>query len=808
MSRLIKWILLLAMATVSLFAQGVKRPGGGAITGKIYDSETGRAIEYANIVLINSADSSQVTGTISDKTGAFTLKNIPPGRYAIEVYFLGYETKTFKSIHITRANPRVELGRVVLEPKVLTAETVEVEGERAAISYQIDKKVIDVDQQLTATSGTAVDVLENVPSVTVDIEGNVSMRGSSNFRVLIDGRPTVMEASEALKQIAANNIKTIEIITNPSAKYDPEGAAGIINIILKKARQPGHSGMANVSAGINDKYGGEAILEIKEPKYNTTFSVDYDNRTYTGDDLERRWTENDGITSYINSDGTSSRERHRYGLRGSFEYDLTDSDILGLNGRYGNYSSLRDARDRFDQWTETDNDHTIYSSVTDREREGAYYALSASYQHKFENEGHELTADAHYHYHDGDEETVNELRPEKSESIINGQKTIEYGPGRGLRIKSDYVYPIAEHTKFEAGLNGDLDRSEEGSGLYEYSTEEERYVWQRQFAYLTDYRRDIYAAYTMYSSEWNNFGYQLGLRGEYTGRAIELSSDGRRFTIDRWDYFPTLHTSYQFSKGQQMMLSYTRRIDRPRGWHLEPFQTWMDAYNVRQGNPDLKPEYIDSYELGFQTHFSRNLFSIEAYYRVNQNKIERVRSVYEPNVTLHTLENIGRDFSFGSEMQLNMSLMGMWDLNLMSNLYHYRVEGSLNERSFARESFNWGARVNNNFKFGDVVKLQLDGNYRSPTVSSQGRREGFLYISAAMRYELIKNQLSAILQVRDVFGTARYEYTSEGPDFYSYNKYDRESPIVMLNLRFNFNNYKPERRRENGDAGGMREDDF
>lgn len=243
------------------------------------------------------------------------------------------------------------------------------------------------------------------------------------------------------------------------------------------------------------------------------------------------------------------------------------------------------------------------------------------------------------------------------------------------------------------------------------------------------------------------------------------------------------------------MASYSRRIERPRGWELEPFETWMDAYNVRVGNPSLAPEYIDSYEIGYQTNFGKNLISSEIYYRITHNKIEHVRSVYDDNITLHSVENIGTDYALGGELLFNLDMLKVWTVNLMGNFYNYRVEGELYEESFSRESFNWRARMSNAIKLGASTQFQLDGMYNSPTVSSQGRREGFFITNAALKREFLNRQLSATIQVRDIFSTAKYEYTTVGPDFRTSRYATREAPMVMLNIRFNFNNYKPERRR-------------
>ncbi len=792
-----------------LLAQQDQPPRGGTISGTVLDSEFQIPLEYTNIVLYNHRDSTMVTGTVSNKDGYFELNNLRPGVYDLEFIFLGYNKEKKESIRINRNNPDVELGKIYLQQTALSVDAVEVEGERAPLSYQIDKKVINVDQQYSALSGSAVDVLENVPSVSVDIEGNVSLRGSGSFRVLIDGRPTVLEPSEALDQIPASSIENIEIITNPSAKFDPEGTAGIINVILKKSKHTGQSGLLNLNAGLNDKYGGDALYEMKRDGYNTILGMDYNHRNYTGSSREENITQRGGTSSYIYSNGDGTRGRISMGLRGNIDFRLSPADHLSFSGRYGDRTSQHNSDLSYTQWTDADPTRISYLSITQRERSGTFFQLNSTYFHQFAGKGHELHAEVSFDRDRSDEMTLNELISNAGE-ITSGQRATESGPGSEARLKVDYTLPFSENRKFEAGMQSEFDKSEENTGYSEYRSDVGDYVLLPEFSNSTVYKRNVHAAYALYAGEWKKFGYQGGLRTEYTDRAVEFSGAPERFTIDRWDIFPTIHTSYQFPGGHQMMASYTRRIERPRGWELEPFETWMDAYNVRVGNPALKPEYINSYEAGFQTYFKKNLFSAEIYYRETMNKIERVRSVYADNVTLHSVENIGRDYALGSEMLINIDATTFWNINLQGNLYNYRVEGRLLNEDFSRESFNWSSRVSNNIKAGNSLQFQIDGRYRSPTVSSQGRREGFFMTSAAVKYEFIRKQLSATLQVRDLFGTGKYEYISEGPQFYNYSHFTRESPVVMLNIRFNINNFKQqdrERNREDDGGGGM-EDDF
>lgn len=777
--------------------------GQTTITGIVYDFNTSKPLEFANIVLLSLPDSVQVTGTVTNSKGNFELTGIKNGEYTLRISFIGYENHHVNNLKVNN-NRNIELNKFYLVPISYGVEDVVVSGERAPISYEIDRKVINVSENFAASSGTAVDILENVPSVTVDIEGNVSLRGSGSFSVLIDGRPSILEASEALQQIAASSIENIEIITNPSAKFNPEGTAGIINIITKKNAATGISGIFELNGGLKDKYGTEAITDYKANDFNANFGLSYNNRTHSGSQNSNNWTDDGTKTSYYNSTGSSNRGRDGYSLRGSVSYDLGSKNIFTLGGRFGNRNHKSTSNLDYSQWNTINIIPSYYLSSSESKRGGEYYAIFTNYIHPFETKGHQISLEAYFRSNNSSEENINKLL--QSGNIVSGQITTESGPGKSLDSKIDYVLPLGEDTKFEAGFNGEIEFDNEKTGLSVFNSLSNQFEIQTQFDKNIDYKNNEIAFYSMFSSKYKKLGYQVGFRTEYTGRSIEIADKNQKFDVYRWDYFPSFHASLEFIQNHQLMGSYTRRINRPRGWELEPFETWMDAYNIRIGNPALLPQYIDSYEMGYQTLIGNTILSLEGYYRVTSNRIERVLSVYSENVTLQSVQNVGKDYSFGSEFFVNFDPVKNWNVNLMGNIYDYKIDGQLNGVPFTRTSFNWSARFNNSYKITPTTQLQLNINYDSPSVSSQGKREGFMSTNVAVKQELFDKRLSATLQVRDVFGTAKYEFTNESIDFYKYMYAERESPVVMLNLRLNINNYKNDKRSESDTPQGLRED--
>lgn len=814
MNNVTKLILsIMILFTINSFAQnqrvnnaGNRMMMGGTIKGKVYDSVSKEPIVYANVVIFSSNDSVNVGGTVSTTNGEFELTKIRPGTYYLDVRFIGFETQRINNLQLSRGNNTIEIGEIFLKPNSLLIDGVEVVGEKSQIEFKIDKKVINVSKQYTAASGSAVEVLENVPSVTVDIEGNVKLRGSSNFTVLIDNRPSVLDANDALKQIPASSIENIEIITNPSAKFDPEGPSGIINLVMKKEGLTGSSGTINLNGGLYNNLGGDFLYNFKSGITSTYFGANYNQFYMPGNSENNSYTTFNSQTSFLSSTGSSNRGRNFYSFRGGIDFNFNPSNFLGFSARYGNMNMNSSNKQDYQSWNSFSPDILDYLSLNSSERVGEFFSLSLDYKYSFETKGNEISFNANLRKRDMDENSTDELYDFQNR-LTSGRIISENGPSTNYQFKLDYVLPIGVSNKFEAGVQSQLNSFQDENEFNEFNLNLNKYIFFPEFSRNIEYKRNIHSLYSLYSGEIERFGYQAGLRGEYTDRKIILKEDNNDFTINRWDYFPTLHFSYKLSDADQFITSYTRRINRPQGWNLEPFQTWIDNYNIRIGNPALAPEYINSFETGYQHYFGRSLLSLEGYYRITENKIENIRSVFAENVTLHTVQNVGKDFSLGAEIMFDYGLFDWWNINLIGNIFDYRVEGIFDNRNFLQQSTNWNTRFNNTFNIGKLTRIQFNNSFESPSVSTQGRREGFYTASVAIRYEIISN-LNATLQFRDVFSTAKNEFTSKGIDFYSYSYSVRKAPSVMLNLSYNINNYREKRNRDSNAAPMGEDDDF
>ncbi len=797
---------LTSLVSAGAFAQGAHSADGGRITARIIDETGGGAIAYANVVLHRTTDSSMVAGAVSDDGGRFSFYDVAPGTYYLAIHFIGYEDAYHNHIHI-RGTETLDLGELRLKVVAIEMQEVEVEAQRAPVEYQIDRKVINVDRQLTAAAGTAVDALQNVPSVTVDLDGSVRLRGSGSFTVLINGQPSALESSEALQQIAASSIQNIEIITNPSARYDPDGVAGIINVIMKKDGKTGTSGLFNLSAGTFDNYRGDFLLTLRSADYAVYVGADYGKFNHTGEERERREFYSPGSTLFNISDGSSHRRHSSYGFRGGMELSLSERDNISLGLRYGDRTHSHGSQLDYAEFTIPESTRITHLSLGDSKRGGMFYAADLNYRHRFETPRHELTAQFSLRHREGEETSVDELRALDG-AVVSGRSATEDGPGGHIQLRVDYVLPFSETDRLEAGYQASVHDSKDITTLSEYNTATGNYDLLPAFGHSTDYFRNVQAMYSMYAMEIGDWGLQAGLRGEFTDRQVTLEDSTAEFSINRWDIFPSVHMSYSLSATEQLMASYTRRIDRPRGWYLEPFETWSDAFTVRRGNPELKPEYIDSWEMGFQTHVGTSLASAEVYHRATNNKVEFVRSVYRDNITLRTVENVGQEFSTGVELMFNANVENFWDVYLLGNLYDYRVEGELSGISFAEKRFTWNVRFNNTFTMTPTTVLQANASYNSPSVSAQGRTEGFYVLNAAIRQEFFGKSLSAVLDFSDILRTGKRESTIAGPDFSAWNYYLADGPLITLTLRYSINNGPSDEKKDKQERDNFGTDEF
>lgn len=805
---------MLLLASVA-YGQSGPNPGAapeakGTITGKVVDQSSEVPMEYTSIAIYRMRDSSLVTGTVTNTNGSFVMDDVPFGQYYMEIKFVGYEKKVLRQVILNRETRNLDLGVIQLSLGSERIDEVEIIADQRRVEYKLDKKVVNVSEDLSAAGGTAADVLENTPSVTVDIEGNVSLRGSGNFTVLINGKPTVLDAGDALRQIPASTIQNIEIITNPSVKYDPDGNGGIINVVLKKQVEKGTTGIVNASVGRNNKYRFDALLNRRSGKLNYFIGGNYSDNVYEGSLYREHVSYNDdGTENHNDADGDFNFLRGGYQVKAGAGYDFTPKSNLTLETSVGKYSFGIDRSGTSTEYTVPATEEFYFLNTDIMSRNSMYFSGNMSYTQTFDTSAHKLVVMAdvsrsnqdgveqlEYFFTNEDYEILPLISPEKNRNMETEDES-EY------RFQADYTKPF-ENGKFEAGYQARID-DQKGDVVYqEYDPDTD--VWNSIDNNSSEsiFFRNIQGAYVQYAGKLNNIQYQVGIRGEYTYRLIEYANFNSSNTINRIDIYPSLHLARQLENDQQLVLSYSKRVDRPRSYFLDSVPSYVDRNTVRIGNPSLEPEYVHSYELGYQKGWGKNFLAFEAYYRNTINKISRI-TVFDEDEQLYyqTFTNINEDHVVGSELMANWEFAKWFKLNASTNVYYYGIEGELNGEVIDASNVSWNANTNATFSVTPKTRIQSVLGYHGPSVTPQGRSEGMYYMNLAVRQDLFKRKLSATLQVQNVLGSMKREFTSSGENFSQYVLMEREPRIVMLTLSYRINNYRVDQRNNRQEGGGM-----
>ena len=786
---------VILLITISALAQppggGGRRGAGSGVSGEIFgtviDSVTREPLPYVTILVMELPKEERVAGVVTNEKGEFSVPDLSVGKYQLKVSFVGYRARIVGPIELTEEAITYQMKDFTLTSNVL--DEVEVIGGVPDITYEIDKKVVNVEDQLNTEGQTALEVLENIPSISVSADGTVSLRGSSSFTLLIDGIPTILDPSDALATIPAGNIKDIEIITNPSARFDAEGTSGVINIITKKTKLEGLSCLINLGAGRFDNYNGDVSLNLKKNAWTFDLNVNYQQRSRPSFTVEERITTYDSLTNTLYSEGESNWKRGGWGAGGGVQWAPNNSHILSIRTRYR--TNLMEPYS--DYYFENYDDDSLIETFYNEQHNNINIIANTSslyYQYNIKrNKEHNISVKAIANLRDVVQFDTT-LAYSGDGNIRSGNLYTETGPSNSFRFNIDYSLPLKKKRKFQAGLQSQLGQSGDIGKNYTYNTSTESFEFNPLFSSDVDYIRDIHAAYSMFSGKYKSLGYQVGLRAEYTFRRITSTTAVDFAEIDRLDWFPSAHFSYSMDNKSQFLLSYSRRIERPRSYYFEPFITWEGPFNVRSGNPNLQPQYINAFELSYIKPLKRKgFFSLESYFRMSNNIINRISSVYEDGILLSQPYNIGRSESTGLEASLSLNLKKWWKLNAGANAFLFNLTGSLNDVDYSRQSFNYSGNLSNTFTVKKLM-IQLVTRYRSGSVTAQGTSFDSFTQDLTIKRSFMDKRLSVSLQGRNIFGTARRGSISNIENVYFYSLSKPLAPMIMLNVSVKLNNYQ------------------
>ncbi|MDP4115796.1 MAG: outer membrane beta-barrel family protein [Bacteroidota bacterium] len=762
----------------------------GSVKGIIIDSLDKNPLQFANITVHRVKDSGFVTGTSSGITGEFLIPNLQDGSYFIKISFIGYKNLIIPDIIISKDRNEFNAGKINLVKDVMITQENVILGERVNTEFHLDKKVVNVSQNLAAAGGTAVDVLQNQPSIQVDADGNLTLRGNSNFTVMVDGRPSALQGTDALRQIPANIIDKVELITNPSAKYDAEGAAGIINIITKKNEISTTSGIFNTGVGAKDKYNGDFNINYRAPEYSFTFGSDARRGNYSNDITISRLLDNN---SAVNTKMNMLNRRDNYGTRFGFDRNVSSDFIYGITGSggYMEYTTRMNNSNALSGFGE--NPAELYSLTKELHKIIVRY-LNGSFNltKTFTPKVNDISFDINFTaLNMPNNQKTNEHAVYSDNSQKDLIKGLDVGNSRyDSRIKLNYKHKLGEAASFESGLQVNLFYKKTNLTSKNYNFADQVWVIDPASSCNYNFRNNVFAGFATYTDKIIGFDYQAGLRMEYTDRILSQLTTNNDFKYARMHYFPSLSISRGLGNEQQLQFSYSRRIRRPYDQELNPYPFFSDSYSQIVGNPELAPSFTDSYELNYQKSFSAVYFSIQTYLRKTKDEIEQLQVVDNNGKVYLIFNNIINNTAIGSEISAGITAAKWLKIDPAINLYNLNKESMPKYGIESSNLFQWDSRLSVSVILETGTKFQFDINYFPKSIMGQGDIKAFSLINFSVRQEFMEKKLVAVLSAQNLFNQLKYDIYTTGVGFKSNLHMVPEAPFINLSLSYNFNNFK------------------
>ena len=780
-----------------------------SIKGSVLDFQNQSPIEYASIALINSVDNSVVAGDISNKNGNFTIQNIKPGNYKLKIYFIGYTEQLLENIKVS--NQQIQLEVIKLKMSNQALDEVVVTSKKANSSNKIDKQQYKASQFETAKGGSAIDVIKNLPSVTVNGQGDISLRGSNGFMVLVNGKPVLTDAATVLSQLPANTIQNIELITAPSAKYDPDGKGGIINIVTTKGSTDGFALSVNAMGGLPStddydnleqpkRFGADITANYKKDKFDVALTANYqrnDNNGYREGDAYTKDFDNNTITRFP-SNGERSFDKHNYSAKTAVLFTANDNNVFNFGFYLGKRFQARRADLVYNNSTsDLTTDEVLsqfpYFNSNVQTKEGKFTLANFDYAYTFIDKSI-LTSSALYEHANLYGNTINLNMDYPAKETVFQQVTNPYtNPIYGVRMKLDYMLPIGTG-KLESGYQYRYDFQD---GNFEYTIDPEPLppVDNSQFRGTAKTINRINAVYSQYSGKTEKVQYTGGLRYEYAKREVVLSTDVNPHLMNFSNLFPSANVLYTFNDSWNAKVGYSKRVQRNNNSELNPIPEREHSETLEQGDPDLLPQFVDLAEIGMNHTFKKGTLFTTLYYQNIKNPIQRVNSVYNDTILNRVYTNAERARLFGLELGTNLKPKKWMSLYIGANIYNYKISGDLDvldETSTVNNSdWVYSLNANGTFNLDKNWSLTANVNYTSAKPTAQGEDSRFLSPNLSAKRILFDGKGSIGFQWQYInFGNMdsnQQRITTWGSDFYTTTNYIYETNILLLNFTYNFN---------------------
>ncbi|MDQ3190731.1 MAG: TonB-dependent receptor [Bacteroidota bacterium] len=790
--------VLFALIAIFVSAQG--SPGGGTpggratsgkIKGRIYNQTDKTPLPYASVMLYTAQKDSLITGAISSENGYFTLTNIPLASYKLKVISMGFDSLV-KMVHLNFSTQELEIGNLYVSPSVQMLQAVSITAEKAQIELKPDKRIINVDKDISARGGTALDALQNAPGVTVGADDEISLRNSSPI-IYVDGKPTQL----SMRQIPADQINTIEIITNPSAKYEASATGGIINITLKKDKKPGYNGMLNGGIGSNNQYNGMGMFNLKESKWLTNISYNFN----SGRNIAPLFSYRD---NFLNGEynggnyqeGTSVFERQFQFARLNFDYFLNNRNTISISQNAMEGKLGFDENHFIDQLADDRELISKSDRINDQNVNFSNYTTTLSFRHTFPKQGKEYTADFSYSASQGKGDSNNKTNnyDNVGNPIDNGELQLIQGTtqGRILTAHFDFTNPITETAKLEFGLRSNWENKNSNQSVKELHYPSGEFLNDPNLSNKYNINDIVSAAYISYSSKLGKLNYQTGLRLE-SSNFFTTYNDTNKFSYNypssikdfTYALFPNVNLSYPVSEKQQLQFNVSRKITRPNMFQSAPFIFSADKFNLRIGNPFIRPEFVNILELN-HNYRTKGINLLSSFYgKYHQNTISPYAYFADSTNTIliNSYENAEYSYSYGFEPNLAFTKIKNLNINLSANLF-YIYTGSIAGKSAANDGMSWNSKATISYRFPKDLSIQLIGNYEAPRPIPQGRILE-VYGADLSLSKTVKNW-TVSFTLNDIFNTRRIQMEYIQQDYYQITSRRRDIRFVRLNLTYRF----------------------
>ena len=815
MKRILTIALGLFLSTTSYAQQPGNRgkfdatqlPKIGVLTGTLIDTDTKEPLPFAAVKITHTMSEELVTGGMTDDKGRFKIESITLGPNQVEFAYVGYKTET-QEVRFGREGIEIDLGKIGLQSSGVELNEVTVEAEREFMTNEIDRKVYDPSKLILSKTGSATDILENIPAVELDVDGNITLRGSSAVRIMIDGRPsrfTGEDLSALLQSLPANSVEKVEVMTNPSAKYDPDGTAGMINIVLKKSALQGLNGSVNSSYSGADRFRAGINLNYKVEDLNFFFNAGHSSGRYPRSSWSRRdnFLGEDTLSFYQVVDGYGGRNGNN--IKAGIDWSPGSKHVFTLQGTINQGLRPRVSNNNTD-WTTPFLDYTLTQSS---DRQGSRWNNSYDMIYDFKpKKGEELNV--RMSYTDGSRDDVLEFTQDTLTNSIkmpsDKYRTNSFGEQWEFNGILDFTKKWNKDRKFEAGAKiitrEDLDAfNRTNIDIY---TGDTTYLLDSENEFL--YGEDILAVYSNYGFKKGPWGFQLGLRAEQANISATQITQDSTFYNNYFQVYPSAFLTYEIAAGREINMSYSRRVQRPGGRQLNPFIDYSDPFNLRSGNPYLLPAFTGSYELGYTQILKKGTtLTSNIYFRDRSNLITWYSEVDSNGVNLTTYQNLnsGEDVGLDINFRGRLGKKGGF-FSLGGNYFYSQVSGDIRGQGWVNQGQGFSLNTVLSTPLWKNASVQIMGNYRSKRVMAQGIGRPFYFIGGGFKQGFLNDRLNLSINCRDIFNTMGWNYETSGPGFYSEGQFRWMNRVVECGLTYNFGEVQRRRRQmdRSGRGGG------